>query len=105
MGELYELLTVFLTSTGLLGGTVSAVLAVMLRRARKDAEKKRAERIAMELQRQEGEERLSCVVLALVRLCGDIHDPELAQAIREYNRYLNARRTLRDEIVSGYTVK
>ncbi len=105
MADLYELLTALLTSAGLLGGTVGTVLAVMLKRARRDAEKKHAERIAMELQRQEGEERLSRVVLALARLCGDLHDAELTQALQEYNRYLDERRILRDEIVSGYTVK
>ncbi len=105
MADLYELLTALLTSAGLLGGTVGTVLAVMLKQVRRDAEKKHAERIAMELKRQEGEERLSRVVLALTRLCGDLHDAELTQALKEYNRYLDERRILRDKIVSGYTVK
>ena len=64
--EAYELLAVFLSSTGVLGAAVSAVLAGMLRRAKKDAEAKRSERIALELQRLEGEERLSEVVFGMV---------------------------------------
>lgn len=102
--EIYELLAVFLSSTGVAGAALSAVLAAMLRRARKDAEKKREERISIELQRLEGEERLSEVVLALVHVCGK-DDPQLKDALRSYSKYLEQRRTLRNEILSSYTVK
>ena len=102
--ELYELLAVFLSSTGAVGAAFSAVLACMLRRARKDAEQKRKERISMELSRLEGEECLSEVVLALVHVCGR-DDPELKQALRAYSAYLERRRTFRNEIISSYTVK
>ena len=102
--ELYELLAVFLSSTGVVGAAFSAVLACMLRRARKDAEQKRKERISMELSRLEGEECLSEVVLALVHVCGR-DDPELKQALHAYSNYLERRRTFRNEIISSYTVK
>ncbi len=105
--EIYEVLAIFLSSTGALGAALSALLAVMLRRARQDAEKKRSERISLELQRMEGEERLSEVVLALVRVCGPAGatDPELTAALQSYSQYLEARKTLRNQILSNYTVK
>lgn len=104
VAEVYELLAVFFTSTGVLGAAVSAVLACMLRRARKDAEAKRSERIAMELQRLEGEERLSEVVLALAHLCTS-KDPTLETALRAYSRYLEESRAFRNGIISSHTVK
>ena len=102
--EVYELLAVFLTSTGVLGAAVSAVLACMLRRAKKDAEAKRAERIAMELQRLEGEERLSEVVLALAHVCTS-KDTALENALRAYGKYLEQSRAFRNGIISSHTVK
>lgn len=98
------MLAVFLSSTGVLGAALSAVLAVMFRRAKKDADQKRAERISMELQRLEGEELLSEVVLALAHACGN-SDPAVAEALREYSTYLEKRRQLRNEIVSTHTVR
>ena len=62
--EFYELLAVVCSSAGILGTVVSAVLVWMLTKAKKDAEEKRKERIAMELFRLEGEELLSTLVLA-----------------------------------------
>ena len=104
VADWYELLAVFVSSTGVVGAAFSAVLACMLRRARKDAEQKRKERISMELSRLEGEECLSGVVMALVHVCGK-DDPELKQALRAYSAYLDRRRTFRNEIISSYTVK
>lgn len=103
-GDVYELLAVFLSSTGVLGAMVSAVLACMLRRAKKDADAKRAERIALELQRLEGEERLSEVVLALAHVC-TAKDSTLENALRAYSRYLEESRAFRNGIISNHTVK
>lgn len=103
-GDVYELLAVFASSTGAVGTAVGAVLACMLRRARKDAEQKRKERISMELSRLEGEECLSEVVLALVHVCGK-DDPQLKDALRAYSKHLEHRRQFRNEIISSYTVK
>ena len=104
ISEVYELLAVFLTSTGVLGVAVSAVLAYMLRSAKKDAEAKRAERIAMELQRLEGEERLSEVVLALAHIC-TAKDTAVENALRAYGKYLEQSRAFRNGIISSHTVK
>lgn len=104
VAELGELIAVFLSSAGVLGAGLTGVLRVMLRRAKQDAEKQRAERISVELQRMEGEERLSEVVLALVRASRE-DSPELREATRAYGDYLEKRRRLRDEILSRYTVK
>ena len=98
-----ELLVMLLSSSGVLGAGLTAVLGVMLKKARRDAEQKRAERIAVELQRLEGEERLSAVVLALVRAKGE-STKELQDALDEYEAYLEKRRELRDKIFSNYTV-
>lgn len=98
-----ELLVMLLSSSGVLGAGLTAVLGVMLKKARRDAEQKRAERIAVELQRLEGEERLSAVVLALVRAKGENTD-ELQDALDDYERYLEKRRELRDKIIGNYTV-
>lgn len=105
-GMVYELLAVFLSSTGLLGIGVSAVLACLLRRARSDAEQKHAERIQLELQRLEGEEKLSAVVLALARRASDQSgDQSLDDALLAYSDYLLRTRRARDEMLSRYMMK
>lgn len=99
----YELLAVVLSSTGVLGLGVSGVLAYLLRRAKQDAEQKHAERIKLELQRLEGEELLSAIVLLLAKKAGE--DEKLEQALRAYAEYLTRTRRSRDEMLSRYTVK
>ena len=104
MLDLGELLAVVLSSSGVLGAGLTAVLGWMLKKAKRDAERKRAERISLELQRLEGEERLNEVVLALVRAKGETTD-ELKAALDGYRRYLEKRRKIRDEILSNHTVE
>ena len=99
----YELLAVILSSTGVLGLGLSAVLAYLLRRAKQDAEQKHAERIKLELQRLEGEELLSAVVMVLAKRAGE--DEKLRQALQAYGDYLKRTRRSRDEMLSRYTVK
>ena len=101
--ELGELVVVILSSSGVLGAGLTAVLGLMLRKARRDAEQKRAERISLELQRLEGEERLSDVVLALVRAKGEDTE-ELLAALDAYGKYMEKQRELRNQILSHYTV-
>lgn len=103
----YGLLAAFLSSTGVLGIGVSSVLAYLLRRAKKDAEQKHAERIKLELQRLEGEELLSAVVSALAKraLAEQGEDEKLNQALQAYGDYLKRTRRSRDEMLSRYTVK
>lgn len=120
----YELIAVFVSSTGVLGLGVSAVLAFLLRRAKSDAEQKHAERIQLELQRLEGEEKLSAVVNALASVAlakhvpgekaydgtydaasDDALDTALDAALRDYREYLTLTRRARDEMLSRYTVK
>lgn len=101
--ELYELLAVFCSSAGILGTAVSAVLAWMLRRAKKDAEEKRAERIAMELFRLEGEELLSALVLTLVRVNGG-NDPAVEGAAKAYEQHLEKRKHFRNQLISNHTI-
>ena len=101
-GELYELLAVFFSSAGVLGTTVSAVLVWMLRRAKKDAEEKRRERIALELYRLEGEELLSALVLALVR-AGNTADPDLETAAKAYEQHWEKRKHFCNEFITNHT--
>lgn len=100
--SVYELIAVFLSSTGVLGVGLSGVLAYLLRRAKKDAEQKHAERIQLELQRLEGEELLSAVVLVLANKAGE--DEKLEQALRAYAEYLTRTRRSRDEMLSRYMI-
>lgn len=99
----YELLAVILSSTGVLGLGLSAVLAYLLRRAKNDAEQKHAERIKLELQRLEGEELLSAIVLLLAKKAGE--DEKLEQVLHAYADHLTRTRHSRDEMLSRYTVK
>ncbi len=99
--QLYELLAVIFSSAGVLGTVLSAVLAWMLRRAKKDAEQKRKERIAMELFRLEGEELLSALVLALVQ-GGRENDPALETAAKAYEEHWEKRKHFCNELLSNH---
>ena len=99
--EFYELLAVVCSSAGILGTVVSAVLVWMLTKAKKDAEEKRKERIAMELFRLEGEELLSTLVLALVRACGQC-DPTTETAAKAYEAHLEKRKHFRNQLLSTH---
>lgn len=101
-----ELLPVILTSAGMTGGLFSAVLTLALNKAKRDAEKKRAERLKLELLRLEGEERLSELMFALLRHSrNDEHASELCDAERAYTEYLEKSRHLKNEIISEYTAR
>ena len=91
-GTLLDLFGVIAASTGLLGAAVSGVLAFLLHRAAGDAERKHAERIRLELERLEGEELQSAVLLALAdrvtrsrRRCGRTATTSPKRAIRATN--------------------
>ena len=99
--EFYELLAVVCSSAGILGTVVSAVLVWMLTKAKKDAEEKRKERIAMELFRLEGEELLSTLVLALVQ-GGRENDPALETAAKAYEEHWEKRKHFCNELLSNH---
>lgn len=96
-------MAVFCSSAGVLGTAVSAVLAWMLRRAKKDAEEKRKERISMEMFRLEGEELLSALVLTLVRANGG-NDPAIEGAARAYEQHLEKRKHFRNQFITNHTI-
>lgn len=109
-GTLLDLFGVIAASTGLLGATVSGVLAFLLHRAAGDAERKHAERIRLELERLEGEELQSAVLLALADrvtayMPGAPDSDALTQALRAYSDHLAETRHTRNELLSRYTVK
>ncbi len=110
-GTVLDLLGVAAASAGVLGAVVSGVLAYLLHRAAGDAARKHAERIQLELERLEGEELESAVLLALADRvtaympAGSPDDDALAQALRAYSEHLVNTRHTRNELLSRYTTK
>ncbi len=99
-----ELLPVILTSAGVTGGVFSAFLTLALNKAKRDAEKKREERLKLELLRLEGEERLSKLMFALLHHSRSRESSqELLDAERAYTEYLEKSQHLKNEIISEYT--
>ncbi len=98
-----ELLPVILTSAGVTGGVFSAVISLAVNKAKRDAAKKREERLKLELLRLEGEERLSKLMFALLRSRSFENDEELLKAERAYTEYLEKSQHLKNEIITEYT--
>ena len=98
-----ELLPVILASAGITGGVFSTLITLAFNKVRRDAEKKREERLKLELLRLEGEERLSRLMFALLRSRPIEHDPELKEAERAYTEYLEKSNLLKYELISEYT--
>ncbi|MBQ8896014.1 MAG: hypothetical protein IJY88_04400 [Clostridia bacterium] len=99
-----ELLPVILASAGLSGGVFTGLLRLALNKAKRDADKKREERLKLELLRLEGEERQSKLFFALLRhlRTGD-GEQELAEAEHAYTQYIEKSLKLKNEIISEYT--
>lgn len=99
-----ELLPIILSSAGLTGGIFSAILTVAIKKAKKDAERKREERLKLEILRLEGEQRLSALIFALLRSTrGNGSVKELEDAERAYTEYLENSSRLKNEIIGVYT--
>lgn len=97
-----EVITVVLSSAGLTGSVVAAVITAAVKKARADAERKRQERLRLEVLRLEGEERLSQVLFALMRYVrGDGSEQELDEAEYAYSEYLEKGRKAKNEIIGA----
>ncbi|MBR0231079.1 MAG: hypothetical protein IJQ53_02495 [Clostridia bacterium] len=101
-----ELITLALSSAGAAGTLLACVFAWMLKKARRDAERHREERLKLDIIRLEGEEKLSELVYAMVRqVRGTGTARELDDAEEAYSEYLESARRMKNEILSYYTAK
>lgn len=105
-GELTELLITLFSSAGLAGALFALLLEHVLKRAKADAERRRKERISLEILRCEGEEVTGNLLMTLVSfgrgLCGET---ELNRATEEYERFLEKSRALKNSLLTGHTEK
>lgn len=103
---LCELAAVVLSSAGVIGTVVAGVLSVVLRQTKTVAEKRRKERIQLELQRLEGEEKLSQLILLLIKFSKGLCEmEELDNAERNYIAYLEKTRASKNEILTEHIIK
>ena len=103
---LYELLIVGFSSAGLLGMMIAALLSVVLKKTKAVAEKRRRERILLELQRLEGEEKLSRLILLLLKFSKGLCEmDELDEAEKGYIVYLEKNSERKNEMLSEYIVR
>lgn len=99
-----QILTLVLPSAGLTGGIFAIVLAAAIKRAKKDADLKRRERLRLEILRLEGEERIHELLIAMLRLVrGSGSETELNLAEKAYIEYLENCKTLKNEIIGTHT--
>lgn len=101
---LAELLPVILSSAGLTGSLFAAVTVYAIKKAKKDAELKREERLKLEILRLEGEEKLSALIFALIRtLHGNGDEKELNDTVRAYTEHINKSNELKNLIITNHT--
>ena len=101
-----EFITLALSSAGAAGTLLACVFAWLLKKARREAERHREERLRLDIMRLEGEEKLSELVYAMVRqVRGAGSARELDEAEAAYSEYLENARRMRNEILSYYTAK
>ncbi len=101
---LAELLPIILSSAGVTGSLFAAITVYAIKKAKKDAEQKREERLKLEILRLEGDEKLSSLIFALIRTLngnGDSH--ELDEAIRAYTEHINKSNALKNLIITNHT--
>lgn len=99
-----EIITAVLSSAGLTGSLFAAIISIAIKRAKKDAERKREERLRLEILRLEGEEKLSALLFAILRgIRGMGSEKELSDAEEAYRAYLEKSRKLKNEIIGENT--
>lgn len=99
-----DILPIILSSAGLTGGLFAAITAFAIKKAKKDAERKREERLKLEILRLEGEEKLSALLFAMLRqLSTGDNEKELDDTIHAYTEYLENSSRLKNEIIGVYT--
>lgn len=102
---LSEALPLILSSATLSGSVFACIVTAAVKKAKRDAEKKREERLRLEILRLEGEEKLSELLFSLLRTYrGNGSADELENAINDYTAYLEKSRKLKNEIIGIYTI-
>ncbi len=101
-----EFVMLLISSAGLSGSVLGIVFSAVLKKAHSDAAKKREERLLLEIQRLEGEELMSNLLFALVRFSRGLCDEsELEEAEKDYLRYIQNSRAVKNRILGSYTAK
>lgn len=99
-----EIITAVLSSAGLTGSLFAAIVTVVVKKVKKDADLKREERMKLEILRLEGEERLSSLLFALLRYTRGLeNEAELLDAEKAYLDYLESCNKLKNEIIGNHT--
>lgn len=97
-----EIMTVIFSSAGLTGGIFAAIMTAAMKKAKNDAERKREERLRIEILRLEGEERLSALLFALLRYSkGSGSLEELDEAEKAYTEYIEKSNKVKNEIIGN----
>jgi hypothetical protein len=98
-----ELLPIILSSAGATGSLFAAITVYAIKKAKKDAELKRKERLQLEILRLEGDEKLSALIFALIRtIGGNGSEQELNDTIHAYTEHLNKSSTLKNQIITTH---
>lgn len=101
-----ELLIVVFSSAGVLGTIIATLLGIILKQTKSVAERKRQERVLFELQRLDGEEKMSQLILSLLKFSKGLCEmDELDTAERNYVLYLEKNRERKNEILTEHIIK
>lgn len=106
INTVYELLIVSLSSAGILGTVTASLLCAVLKQTKAVAKKRRKERVQLELQRLDGEEKLSQLILLLIKFTKGLCEmDELDNAEKNYVEYLEKNRVRKNKILTEHIVK
>lgn len=106
MEILSELLIVSLSSAGIFGTLIASLLGIVLKQTKTVAEKRRQERVLLEIQRLEGEEKLSQLILSLLKFSKGLCEmDELDHAEKNYMQYLEKNKERKNEILIEHTIQ
>ncbi len=98
-----DLLPIILSSAGVTGSLFAAVTVYAIKKAKHDAERKREERLKLEIMRLEGEEKLSALIFAMVRhLSGSGNEKELNETMQAYTEHIENSRQLKNNIIARF---
>ncbi|MBR4278950.1 MAG: hypothetical protein IKT34_02130 [Clostridia bacterium] len=100
---LSELFPVILSSAGLSGSVFACILAFAVKKAKNDAERKRDERLKLEILRLEGEEKLSELLFEMLRSGNLQKSDQLDEKIHAYSEYLEKSRCIKNRIIGEHT--
>ncbi len=101
---LNEIFPVVLSSVGLTGSVFAVIIGTAIRKAKTDADRKRNERLRIEILRLEGEEKMSALIFAMLRHeRGTGSEKELTDAEEAYLDYLESSHRLKNEIIGMHT--